>query len=206
MKDRYSYKMGTALPNPELKAESAMNYELSSSLVLFDKLTIQPSLFYSKLDNTIQSVSNVQPGISQMQNTGKAQYSGADLSVIYSPLKDLRLYATYTYIKRKNLTNPDLLFTDVPDHRVFGSAEYKFIKKATVVLFGEYNTRRYSSSYGTVSPEYFLLNAQLSYDFAKYFKVEAGINNIFDKNYTISEGYPEEGRNFYASLCFNLHK
>ena len=34
MKDRYSYRNGTALPNPELKSETALNLELASTLKL----------------------------------------------------------------------------------------------------------------------------------------------------------------------------
>ena len=47
-----------------------------------------------------------------------------------------------------------------------------------------------------VSPGYFVMNGQASYHFAQYFTAEIGINNIFDRNYTIQEGYPEAGRNF----------
>jgi iron complex outermembrane recepter protein len=48
------------------------------------------------------------------------------------------------------------------------------------------------------------MNGQASYRFAHYLTAEIGVNNIFDKNYTIQEGYPEAGRTFYASLYFNL--
>jgi iron complex outermembrane receptor protein len=207
MKDRYSYKMGIALPNPDLKSEASTNYEIAASLTLAGKITLQPALFYSKLSNTIQSVSNVEPGISQMQNTGNSEFMGGDFTAVYNPLEKLRFYLTYTYIQRHNLSNPDIKFTDVPAHKIFGSVEYKAVKNGTIVVFGEYNSSRYSSSDGNnVAPEYFVLNMQLSYSFYKYLKAEAGMNNIFDKNYCISEGYPEAGRNFYASLYFNLNR
>jgi iron complex outermembrane receptor protein len=32
--------------------------------------------------------------------------------------------------------------------------------------------------------------------------LDAGLNNIFDRNYSLVEGYPEEGRNFFVTLCF----
>ncbi|MCD0487794.1 TonB-dependent receptor [Pedobacter sp. MC2016-14] len=37
----------------------------------------------------------------------------------------------------------------------------------------------------------------------KGFTVEAGANNLFDRNYTLAQGYPEQGRNFFANLIFN---
>ena len=59
MKDRYSYKMGTAIPNPDLKSETALNIELAYSIEIADKLNLRPELFYGHLYNTIQMVSNV---------------------------------------------------------------------------------------------------------------------------------------------------
>lgn len=204
MKDRYSYRNGTALPNPDLKSETALNLELGSAIEIADKLNFSPEMFYSRLNNTIQMVSNVQGDLSQMQNTGEAVFKGIDLSIVYQPVSSFNIYAAYSYIKRKNMSNPDILFTDVPDNKLFASVEYT-IKKLGLSLFGEYDSERNNASDGTrVSAGYFVMNCQVSYHFAHCLTAEIGTNNIFDKNYTIQEGYPEAGRNFYAALYFNL--
>ena len=101
MKDRYSYRNGTALPNPDLKSETALNLELASTIELADKLNFRPELFYSRLNNTIQMVSNVQGDLSQMQNTGEAVFKGIDLSLVYQPVTVLNIYAAYSYISVK---------------------------------------------------------------------------------------------------------
>lgn len=49
MKDRYSYRLGTAIPNPDLNAERSMNVDLTYSDVFFYKLKVDASIFYSKL-------------------------------------------------------------------------------------------------------------------------------------------------------------
>jgi iron complex outermembrane recepter protein len=205
MKDRYSYRMGTALPNPELKSENALNLELTSDIELANKLTLRPELFYSRLNNTIQMVSNVQGDLSQMQNTGEAVFEGIDLSLVYQPVTVLNMYAAYSFIERKNISNPDILFVDVPKNKLFASVEYTGIKKLAINLFGEYDSKRNNASDGTrVSEGYFVMNGQVSYHFVHYLTAEIGVNNIFDKNYSIQEGYPETGRNFYVALYFNL--
>ncbi|TWV99666.1 TonB-dependent receptor [Chitinophaga pinensis] len=33
---------------------------------------------------------------------------------------------------------------------------------------------------------------------------EGGINNITDKNYSLVEGYPEPGRNYFANVVYSL--
>jgi iron complex outermembrane recepter protein len=207
MKDRYSYRNGTALPNPDLKSETALNLELGSTIEIADKLNFSPELFYSRLNNTIQMVSNVQGDLSQMQNTGEAVFKGIDLSVVYQPVTVVNIYGAYSYIKRKNLSNPDILFTDVPNNKLFVSVEYTIAKKLIINLFGEYDSERNNASDGTrVSAGYFVMNGQVSYHFAHHLTAEIGANNLFDRNYTIQEGYPEAGRNFYAALYFNLQR
>jgi iron complex outermembrane receptor protein len=199
--------MGTALPSPDLKSETALNLELASTIEIAGKLNFCPELFYSRLNNTIQMVSNVQKDLSQMQNTGEGVFKGIDLSFVYQPVTVINIYAAYSYIQRKNISNPDILFTDVPNHKLFASVEYTIAGKMIFNLFGEYDSERNNASDGSrVSPGYFVMNAQASYRFAHYVTAEIGVNNIFDKNYTIQEGYPEAGRNFYTALCFNLQK
>ena len=157
MKDRYSYRMGTSISNPDLTSETALNLELASTIEIADKLNFRPELFYSHLNNTIQMVSNVQGDLSQVQNTGEAVFKGIDLSLVYQPVTVLNIYAAYSYIQRKNISNPDILFTDVPDHKLFASVEYTIAKKMMITFSGEYDSERNNASDGTrVSPGYFV--------------------------------------------------
>ncbi|OXB06596.1 TonB-dependent receptor [Flavobacterium plurextorum] len=202
IKDRYSYRMGTAIPNPDLKPEKAVNYELNYTAGLFNKVTFQTALFYSKLSDAILNVSNVQPGKSQMQNFGEAEYLGVEAQINYEILSNLSLNVNYTYIERNNITNPNIHFTDVPNTKVMGTLEYKPIKILRLIANSEFNSSRFSTSYGARVPDYTLLNFYASGKIAKNFSIDAGINNIFDKNYCLVEGYPEEGRNFFVTLRF----
>lgn len=205
IKDRYSYRMGTAIPNPDLKPETSDNYDLTYTGKFLKKLTLQTSLFYSHITDAILSVNNVQPGKSQMQNAGTAEFMGVEASVKYDILKNLLISSNYSYIERHNLTNPTVLFTDVPYTKVFTYLQYKPIKQIRIILSSEYNSLRYSTSYGTKVPQYTVFNAVVSGQVWKYLSIEAGLNNIFDKNYMLTEGYPEEGRNFFVTLRFFNH-
>lgn len=202
IKDRYSYRMGTAIPNPDLKPETALNYELNYNVQFSSKLHFQTALFYSSLTDAILSVSNVEPGKSQMQNFGEAEYKGIEAQFTYMPTEKLNISANYTYIERKNITNPDIHFTDVPNTKVIGTIEYSPLKILKLIANTEFNSSRYSTSYGTGVPDYTLLNAFASCKVLKYFSIDAGMNNILDRNYSLVEGYPEEGRNFFVTLRF----
>ncbi|WP_300490014.1 TonB-dependent receptor [Flavobacterium sp.] len=200
IKDRYSYRMGTAIPNPGLKPEKAVNYDLSYSGVFFKVLSTQFSVYYSHLTDAILTVNNVEPGKSQMQNTGSAEFMGMEITFKYDFREKLSLGGNYSYIERRNTTNPTVLFTDIPDTKVFFYTQYKPIQPIQWLVSTEFNASRNSTSYGTRAADFTLVNTAVSARVWRYMSVEAGINNVFDKNYMLVEGYPEEGRNFFVTL------
>ncbi|MFQ6603889.1 TonB-dependent receptor plug domain-containing protein [Flavobacterium sp. C3NV] len=202
IKDRYSYRMGTAIPNPDLKPEKATNYEINYTLSAFKKLTFQTALFYSSLTDAILNVSNVVPGKSQMQNFGEAEYKGIEAQINYEILTNLSVNFNYTYLERKNITDPTIHFTDVPNTKVMGTLEYQPLKLLKLIVNSEFNSSRFSTSYGARVPDFTLLNLYGSAKVLKNFSLDAGMNNIFDKNYSLVEGYPEEGRNFFVTIRF----
>ncbi len=206
MKDRYSYKMGRAIPNPYLIPESSANYSVSADVFPVNFLSINPSVFYSKLYNVIQNVDNVELGKSQIQNVGTAEFLGGDIALSTQYFYNFKLMASYSYIQQKNLTNSEILFTDVPKNRVFLSLEYNYKNFVNPIISGEYDSERFSTSYGIISKEFFVINSSVKFNILKNFTLKTGINNIFDENYTICEGYPEAGRNFFVSLQFNFTK
>lgn len=209
IKDRYSYKFGTAIPNPDLKAEDALNYDLTYHSLINDVLSLEASGFYSKINNSIQTVNNVavdpvtNANLSQVQNVGKAEYYGAELAAGLKINTQLRMDANYTLTLRNNLSAPKVLFTDVPKHKVFASLQYSPIAKLYLLASEEYDAQRYSTSYGTVSGAFYLSNIKAHLNLLKGFAIEGGVNNLFDRNYTLVEGYPEEGRNYFTNLIFN---
>lgn len=209
IKDRYSFKFGTAIPNPDLKAEDALNYDFTYRMLIWGKLSWEASGFYSKINNSIQTVNNVavdpvtHVNQTQVQNVGKARYYGTETAVGYPIMPQLRMDVSYTLVLRDNLSAPTVRFTDVPKHKVFASVQYTPISKLYILASEEYNSRRYSTSYGTISDAFYLSNVKAHVTLPKGFSLEGGVNNLFDHNYTLVEGYPEEGRNFFTNLIFN---
>jgi iron complex outermembrane receptor protein len=209
MKDRYSLSLGKSIANPDLKAENAMNYTLDYSGQFFEKkLKIDAGVFYSHLKDAILAVYGVDATnaqIYQLQNTGKAEFYGFDASASYAIIKPLIFEAKYAYVKRNNLTSPAVKFTSVPENTLQSALTYWFKNKSYLNLNVESYSDRYSTSAGVKVDGFTLLNFKGSYYVYKNLvSVEAGMNNIFDKNYQVSEGYPQMGRNWFASLVFSL--
>ncbi len=210
MKDRYSYRLGRSLPNPSLKSESAFHADVSHSIRAGSFLGMDASIFCSLLDDAIQPVYGVDtgnPDVFQLQNTGKAVYYGLEADVTCLPLDEFLLGLRYAYLERKNLDRPELIFTDVPKHRIFGYVKYGKQGIFYVRFDSGFDTERPSTSDGLyVAEAFFLCNMEASVRIWKIFSLEARINNLFDAAYSYYEGYPQEGRNFKLSLEYSISK
>lgn len=209
MKDRYSQSFGKSIPNPDLKDENSLNYTLDYSNALFNnKLKVEAGLFYSSLKDAILSVYGVDASdatIYQYQNTGKAEYYGFDASATYSIIKPLDIRANYSFVKRKNKTNPDDKFTGVPENSFQADLIYSFRNASYVDLNFEAYSDRYSSSTGLKVGGFGLLNIKAGcYVYKNIVRLETGVNNILDKNYEVAEGYPMPGRSGFASVVVTL--
>jgi outer membrane receptor protein involved in Fe transport len=52
--------------------------------------------------------------------------------------------------------------------------------------------------------EYATANVKVGYEPIRDLVVEVGIDNLFDKNYAIDEGFPEPGRTWFAQARYRL--
>jgi iron complex outermembrane receptor protein len=204
MKDRYSYRIDRAIPNPELTSETSLNYEIGYT-ASFDQLKIRSAVFYNFISNTIQQVDNVEDDLWQLQNTGKSEFRGFELSAQYSFLSFFRTGVNYSYISQQNISNPDLYFIDIPEHQVLGFLNVYKENLYFVNMEVEYNSSRYSTSNGEYkASEFLLVNLNVEYNFIKGFSLNAGIQNVFDKLYYYAEGYPEPGRVFRVGVKYRF--
>jgi len=203
LKDRYSYKNGTATPNPELQAEHSWNYGLDYSIRPADNLKLYASVYQSRLTDTIQQVSKAVNGLDQMQNTGKSIFTGAELSADWTAVKGVKTNLAYSYIKRENKSNPALVFTDVPRNKLSGYLQFLLGKKNWVMVEGEYDSKRYSSSDGKyIAGSFAVANLRANAGLTDQISIQASVENLFDRNYQISEGYPEAGKAYVMSAAY----
>ncbi len=210
MKDKYSYKFGTTLPNPDLKPEESINYEIGYQDVFFKKMKVEMNVFYSDVSDfilykKISDPDNPGESINQNQNIGDVYQTGVELAVSGQLLSCLQGGFNYTYIQYVNQSNSDKL-TNIPHNKVFGYLQY-FTPLQGLSFLGsvEFNSNRYSSSDAIrVADQYVLVNTKAIYEIYKGFSVEAGIRNICDENYALDEGYPLEGRNYFMNLRYNF--
>lgn len=207
IKDRYSGRFGQAVPNPDLSTEFSTNYEIGASGFVHPKLKLQGNLFYYDTTDLIQSVSLPNSACTagggrcfQFRNVGEVHSTGAELGFLAFPTDGLEVSVNYTYIERDNKSN-DLKLTDIPRQKLFAYSRWQASDALSVVASAEANSSRYTTSDGQrISAGFGIANLKGIYQFGQDWSAEAGINNLFDRNYTYVEGYPMEGRNLFANV------
>lgn len=207
IKDKYSFRLGNAIPNPDLKPEVSVNYEVGYNGVISGRYGLRAALFYNDISDFVLS-KVVNPGpptvISQNQNISSVKQYGAELEVNGQIFDNLEAGANYTYIHRSNQTNTDKL-TGVPKHKFFTYAKYSPIDKVSLIGDLEYNTQRFSNSTGTrIAGPFTVANAKVVYEPVKNLELEAGARNVLDANYELEEGFPEPGRTFFGNVYYKF--
>jgi iron complex outermembrane recepter protein len=213
--ERFSSQFGTAEANPDLKPERATNAEIGASH-RFGAVTVTGAAYYSWLSDALVSV-RTPANLNRRENLGSADYYGAELSV------DIHLGATldaglnYSYIHRSfdagtppagGLIRPFEL-TDVPDHKGFAFVSWRPLEGLDISPSLEFASDRATvtpASANGLVPVYYdtgsYVTAALRVDYAltKQITVGAGARNLFDRNYVLTDGFPEPGRSFFVGV------
>ena len=152
IKDRYSYRLGRFVPNPDLQEESIINYEIGG-MKSFDVVTFKAALFYASIEDYIQSAyvpiwynkGATHTQQQQFKNIGEVSEKGFELETSFMLLERLSFDGSYTYLNMKNETDSSVKITDVPKHKIFGSTKYEFNKSLAWILSYEYDAEMFTS-------------------------------------------------------------
>lgn len=211
IKDRYSFRLGSAIPNADLQEERSTNYEIGASGLITSNTRVSAAVFYNDIRDMIQGVTltptpaGCTAPCSQMQNVGRVHGRGIELGLDSSVTDSLDVGLNYTLISRENKTDSSIEFTDVPRQKLLSYAKWRVTGPFTVLGSVEVNSKRYSSSNGVQQVGGFgVANLKGMYQFNQAWSAEAGVNNLFDRNYQLIEGYPIEGRNFFANATWKF--
>jgi iron complex outermembrane receptor protein len=205
LKDRYSQRLGSYIENPALKAEQALNYELGIKTDLNPATHLEAALFYSDIDDKIQSVANVQEDLSQMQNVGQVRITGVELSFKLKARPYWTLGANYTYMDLDNLS-ASAKITDIPAHKFFGYSQFAVLPHWQLQIDLETNSSRWDSDTIQLSG-YEIFNLQLSYqqEHAHHpWRISFGVNNLSDEDYALADGFPSSGRMWFANAKWSF--
>ncbi|WP_169767437.1 TonB-dependent receptor plug domain-containing protein [Campylobacter curvus] len=212
MKDRYSERFRRFVPNPALKPEIAHHYELGYQRTFGDILRLESAVFYSKVKDAIGNV-DVRYGnrtLQQSQNVDTSEYKGFEFGAAYFATKNIELGGNYSYINAKYKSKDERIY-DLPKHKGFIYADFKIIPKFSIYASQELASSRWSrvptsrtTHIDHITSGFGVTNLKFTYKPTENLSIDAGISNLFDRNYEYREGYPEEGRVFFSNIRYKF--
>ena len=205
LKDRYSQRLGNYVENPDLGAEEALNLEVGFRGTPLSWLGVEAALFQSDVDGKIQSMF-VAGGTScspttpcQMRNVGEARYTGFELGLRAQAGGRLEAGGNFTILDQENRSDPDIRLTGVPDRKVFLYVTAQALTWLDIQATLENNSERWISN--TVQLDGYTIGSLKATVRAPYnLIIEAGVDNLTDRNYELDAGFPAPGRSWFASL------
>ncbi|MGI6656767.1 MAG: TonB-dependent receptor plug domain-containing protein [Desulfobulbus sp.] len=213
MFERFSSRFGGALSNPGLDPERALNLEFGIADTLFSRLHVEVNLFHNTIDDAIQPVAVWYEGkwYNQNRNVGESTFQGVELAFSALATDTLELGGNYTYLDTEieNPDRPGSRLIGIPRHKIFLYGKWTPLEPLHIIPSIEYASRR-SSSPSDNSPGYVetgdhtLINLKVGYQLTPQWDFSVAGRNLLDKNYELSDGYPEEGRNFLLTARYQF--
>ena len=209
IKDRYSARLGRALPNPDLKPEVANHLELGVKGTPWAGGQGQAAVFYSRITDLMQTAIVSAPigtcGVGstqcdQAQNIGKVRHAGLELSLQQSLNSQWAVGGAYTYLARSNLSNDSVRLTDTPRHRLYAALSWTpsdAWEVRTTVETEQGRTVPFATAYRDLGG-FAIVGVKATWKIRKDMALDFGVRNLGDKWYELADGLPMPGRSWFV--------
>jgi len=203
----FKYKLFTAVPNEDLKAETVWSFDLGLHQEITNNWWIDAAVFHNDYYNYIEPVEEILDDFSlqvQFQNVVRARIRGFELSTKGNWLRNhFGLQANFTYMNANDLnTNepltyrPEILAFITPSIKFDPfefQAEYRYASKIDTVMLYDYDMRVPQKVWAFRT--YLRLNP---------FTAILAINNAFNYTYVQLERNMREIRNVSLTFMYEL--
>jgi vitamin B12 transporter len=168
------------------------------------RVAIGLTYFHNDLSNVIGF-----NGLFETLNLGAARTQGIEAELRVTPIKDLTILATYTYLDAENTAAADISqlpgarLPRRPRNEAYVSASYLWSKKLRTTVEAKFVNAREELNFGGPNfdiEDYAFVNFAAEYEINKCVSVFARINNLTDEQYSEVFGFPALGRTAYGGV------
>ncbi len=205
MKERYSRRLGQAIPNPDLTSEKATHYEIGYQQTA-GSYSGRLNGFFTRVDDAIENVIDVPSGLYQFRNSGSFDHRGIEVELNYAS-DAFEAGGNYAYTSVLNRMDDTIKRIDIPRHQAF--AYGLFHPQPDLSLYGAIRFRKgayeqkLDGSY-TLNPTFTTFDLKAIYKASADITAEIGVKNLTDKLYRYDMGFPMAGREFFANIGYNF--
>ena len=185
--------------NPNLKPELAWSVDAGFTVYPIQDLKIDITGFKTRFEDLIQWVPDAF-FVWRPMNVSSAITEGFEIEADYEFNDKLNGYFSYTYLEAKDLNLKKWLVRRPRHYYKFGLL-YHPIPEFELGFNAAYKTKVFEDTANT-NPlkHHFLMDLHMAYQLNDFVEIGFDINNLFDRDYRESAGYPLPGRSFYGSL------
>jgi len=199
--DQFSTFGGFAAPNPNLGPETGESFDLGVEHVFLDeRITADLTYFQNDIEDQITFDFSTFPA--QFRNLDSVRTQGIESSFDIALMEhlDLRLNYTWTSTLQRGGGGPDLL--RIPEHEGSGILNYRFLEgRANVNLRGRYVGPRPGVG-GDELGGYAVWDVSAHYDLTDNLRIRGRVENIFDREYEVIDGFATPGLGVFAGLRY----
>jgi len=209
----YWYYNGYQPPDRKsLTFEDAMQYEIGGTYKVIKDTSISAKVYHYDIDDYLRWIFGYKPS-RVVYNIDNVELTGFELDIDSKIYNNIYAFANYTYqttdkegdiLDKSNISDE---LSELPKHKFNVGIKYQRDSGALARLTlkwvdsREVPIRASSKSDTGKMDSYFLLNGMIKYPVIKeHGYVYAGCENILDKEYEESYGYPMPDRMFYGGI------
>ncbi len=186
--------------NPELKPETAKNYELGWQHWLDNHTSFSAAVFHRDVTNMI-NWAEVEPYVWKVVNIDAVQVQGIEVEVAYPLTAALTAQFNYTYLDAVKNDNQPLEYA--PAHKAQAGVTYTNTKGFSGTLETLYVGDRPAEG-GLILPAYTVTNLNLLQELGSDWQLHCRVSNLFDTEYEDSAGYPAPPRMISAGFSYSF--
>lgn len=208
-KERYTKEKmksdDTFVINPHIDAERALTYDLTYKGHINPKWSYTSSVYYNHVTDAIMAhrvgVNKNGGNILENRNSGKVDYFGLDLGTTGEVTDWMEVGLSYGYIHADPKHYSVKHVTELPTHKAFAWVKFTPYEPFSITVTEE--ARSWAFNYVDDDSKvrgFAKTDLRLDYDLGQGVSVNTSVNNLFDKSYEYTNGYIEEGRNYWLGI------
>jgi vitamin B12 transporter len=188
-----------------LKPERDVGWDIGVRQELWEnRIAFGVTYFHNDLSNVIGS-----NGLFQTLNLGAAETQGVETELRATPIQNLTLSASYTYLEAEKTDNADISqpkgsrLPRRPRNEVYVSASYFWFNRLRTSLEAKWVNAREEINFGAPNfdiEDYNFVNFAAEYEVNSHFSIFGRIDNLTNEHYSEVFGFPALGRAAYGGV------
>jgi vitamin B12 transporter len=186
----FTYKVG----NPNLESETSRGWDLGIEQAFFeDKVVADVTYFHNRFENLIEYFDNTVG----YENVSTARTRGLETSLTVTPLMNLKIRASATWLDAENLDSGEELLSR-PDRKAHLRVDYSFASGASVTA--QVRHRSEQPDFNGTSDAHTVADLALEVPANDVWTLKGRVENVTDLEYQEVYGYGTRGRSAYVGV------